>query len=223
MDVAQVWSQHEKQNSQDVSSPPPTSPSSPLESHPARSMGTQDRLNNQSVLEGEGGREGEEQEKHDGPPVMDDKATIPGRGIQPSMLTSFVVETPKESGEDRDASLNLPNLLSPAEKRKSSWEKYSELIMPALEEEWTPSPSPMPTLNKLPPAILDTKGELATVTVTEVKRFNESKVDYLPIGLLAATLGSERVVKVSPADLITFGKTVKLSFVHMLTLCRRFP
>jgi hypothetical protein len=149
--------------------------------------------------------------------VIDGKAAISGWGIQPSILTSFVVETPKGSGEDRDASLKLPNLLSPAEKRKSSWEKYSELIMPALEEEWTPSPSPMPTLNKLPQAIADTKGEPATATVTEVRKFNESKVDYLPVDLLSTTLGSERVVKVSPTNLITFGKTIKLSLAYTLT------
>jgi hypothetical protein len=203
MDVAQVWSEHERQDSYDASSPQPISPSSPLESHPVQLMGTRAELDHQ--------REPGKQEQQERPKV-NVKATVAGLGTQASLSS---VEAPKELEKENNTPLKLPDLLSPTEKRKSSWEKYSELIMPALEEEWTPNPSPMPTLNKRPEAPAETKEELVATTNPEAKGSGERKVDYLPIDLLSTTLDPGGVIKVSPSDLITFGETIKF----LLILC----
>ena len=209
MDVAQVWSQHEKQGSHDVTSPQSISPSSPVESHPAQPTGVPAGLDHQ--------REHEERQEREESPKVDVKAPTPGLVPQTSTPTPSAVETPKESEKEKDASLKLPDLLSPAEKRKSSWEKYSEFIMPALEEEWTPAPSLMPTLNKFPEVPTGTKEEPVAAPAPGIKGLEESKVDYLPIDLLSKTLDPEsKVIKVAPTDLITFGKRNRLLFVFVL-------
>jgi hypothetical protein len=200
MDVAQVWSEHEKQSSQ---------PNSPIESRPVHFMGTQARLDHQGELEKERGRKRERQEQNEHPEV----AVKAGRGTQTPIPVPSTVESAKESEKEKAASLKLPDLLTPMEKNNLSWEKYSELIMPALEEEWTPVPSPMPTLNKLPEVSVGTKEDPVSAATPETKRSEESKVDYLPLDLLWTTLEPERkVIKVSSADLVTFGKIIRLLF-----------
>lgn len=207
MDVAQVWSEHEKQSSQNAPGPRSSSPNSPLESHSIHPMGTQTRPDHRRELE-------KEQEEL---PQAAVKAVVPGRGTQTSNPMPSTVETPEESERDKGASLKLPDLLTPTEKRKSSWEKYSELIMPALEEEWTPVPSPMPTLNKPPEAPVETKEEPVVATVPKTKRSGESKVDHLPLDLLSTTLEPERkIMKVSPTDLVVFGNVIRLLILSML-------
>lgn len=214
MDVAQVWSEHERQSSQNVASPRSASPSSPLEPRSTHPVGTSTRLDHQGEPEKGGERERERQEQEE-PPRVVDKTAIAGRGTQTPIPAPSTAETPEEP-EEEDTSLKLPGLLTPMEKRKSSWEKYSELIMPALEEEWTPIPSPVPTLNKPPEMSAKTKG----ATTPETERSGESKVDYLPLDLLSTTLEPEgKTIKVSPADLITFGKTTSLSSLSVLTSC----
>lgn len=220
MDVAQVWSQHEKQGSQDVASPRSVSPNSPSDSHPVQPMAIQAGLDRQRELgeEREHGREKREQEE---PPKMDPKAAIAGWGIQTSNPASSTVGALRESGKEKVASLKMPDLLSPTEKGKSSWEKYSEFIMPALEEEWTPIPSPTPTSNKFPklPEV-PTEKEPVAAPVPETRRFGESEVDYLPVDLLSKTLDPEtKVIKVAATDLITFGESVRLLFVLALIPC----
>ena len=193
MDVAQVWSQHEKQDSQDVESPRSTSPNTPLEFRPVQPAGTQAGLYHRK--EGECERENQEPEE---PPKVGTKPSIAGWGIQTSTTVSSTVGAPKVSESEKGGSLKLPEVLSPTEKRSSSWEKYSEFIMPALEEEWTPVPSPMPTLKGL----LD-----VAVPIPETERVGESKVDYLPVDLLSTTLDPGRkAIKVAPNDLVTFGR-----------------
>jgi len=202
MDVAQVWSQHEGQGSHDVASPRSASPSSPFESHPVQAVGTQPGLDHQMELN--------EREQEQEPPEVDVKAAIVGWGIQTSTPASSTVETLRESEKEKDTPLKLPDLLSPAEKRKSSWEKYSEFIMPPLEEEWTPVPTPTPTFNKPPEVPVGPKEE-PVASIPESGRHVGSKVDYLPIDLLSTTLDPERkVTKVALTDLITFGKRVEL-------------
>jgi hypothetical protein len=218
MDVAQVWSQHEKRGSQDVASPRSASPDSPFETHPVQPVGTQAGLDQQRELENERVHEREKQEQEE-PPNTEVKATIAGWSIQSSNPASSTVEAPSESEKEKDASLKLLDLLGPAEKRKSSWEKYSEFIMPPLEEEWTPVPTPMPTFNKPPEVPVEPKEE-PVASIPETRRLVESKVDYLPIDLLSTTLDPEmNVIKVAPTDLITFGKRAGLLFVFELTLC----
>lgn len=202
MDVAQVWSEHEKQSSQYESSPRSTSPNSPFESRSTHPIGAQTRLDHQNEQERE--REPPEQVE---PPGVVVKAPVAGRGAHIPVPAPSAVETPLESEKERGVSLKLPDLLTPVEKSTSSWEKYSELIMPALEEEWTPAPSPMPTLNKLPEVHLGTKEEPVAAATSAIKRSQKSQVDYLPFDLLSTTLEPERkIVKVSPADLINFGR-----------------
>lgn len=212
MDVAQVWSEHEKQSSQDASSPQPTSPISPLGSHPLEAptvFGRQRELEKDRECE----KEGQEQVEV---PKVDAKAAITGWGIQTPVSGPSAVE-------EKDASLKLPDLLNPTEKKKSSWEKYSELIMPALEEEWTPAPSPMPTLNKAPTVAVETEEEQVITAIPEAKGPKEPKVDYIPIDLLSATLNPEReTIKVSPTDLVTFGKTTGSQFPLILILLKIF-
>lgn len=194
MDVAQVWSEHEKQSSQDASSPQPTSPISPLGYHPLGALTVFDRQR-ELGKDRECEREGQEQV---GVPKVDVNAAITGWDTQTSVSGASTVE-------EKDTSLKLPDLLNPTEKKKSSWEKYSELIMPALEEEWTPAPSPMPTLSKAPTVAVETKEEQVVPAIPEVKGPKEPKVDYIPIDLLSVTLNPEReTVKVSPTDLVTF-------------------
>jgi len=215
MDVAQVWSQHEKQGSQDVASPRSVSPNSPSDSHAVQPVGIQAGLDHQRELEEERehGREKQEQEEH---PKVDLNAAIAGWGIQTSTPASSAVEILKESGKEKDVSPKMSDLLSPTEKRKSSWEKYSEFIMPALEEDWTPVPSPIPTLNHLPEVPAE-KEEPAAAPVPETRRLGESKVDYLPIDLLSKILDPERkIIKVAATDLIAFGKRARLLFVLAL-------
>jgi len=217
MDVAQVWSQHEEHSSQDMASPRSASPNSPFEPHPVQPVAAQAGLDYQRELEKEREREREKQEQEELPKV-DVKATIPGWDIQTSTAASSTVETPRESEKEKDASPKLQDLLGPGEKRKSSWEKYSEFIMPPLEEEWTPVPTPMPTFNK-PPEFPAGPKELVA-SIPETRRLAESKVDYLPIDLLSTTLDPERkVIKVAPTDLITFGERIELLFVFELTPC----
>ena len=202
MDVAQVWSQHEKQGSQDIASPRSTSPNSPLESHPMEG--------HQKELEKGREREREKQEQED-PQKMNVKVAITGWGIQTSTPAFSAVETSEESEKEKDPSLKLPDLLSPVEKRKSSWEKYSEFIMPPLEEEWTPAPTPTPTWNKPPEVSAGPKEEPVAAPILETKLLGESKVDYLPIDLLSTTLDIKReIIKVAPTDLIAFGERVTL-------------
>ena len=217
MDVAQVWSQHEKQDSQDTASPRSASPNSPLQSYPVQPVGIQAGLDFQRELVKEREREREKREKEE-PPKLDLKATITGCGIQTSTPASSTVVVSKELDKEESVSLKLPEVLSPTEKRKSSWEKYSELIMPALEEEWTPVPSPVPTLNNPPELATGAKEEFISTQIPGTKGFKELKVDYLHIDLLSTTLDPERkVVKVSPTDLISFGKRVVLPFSFALT------
>jgi len=212
MDVAQVWSEHEKQSSQDASSPQPTSPISPLGSYPPEALTVFDRQR-ELGKDREYEREGQEQV---GVPKVDVNAANTGWGTQTSVSGPSTVDV-------KDASLKLPDLLNPTEKKKSSWEKYSELIMPALEEEWTPSPSPMPTLNKAPTAVVETKEQQVIPAIPQVKGPKELKVDYIPIDLLSTTLNPEReTVKVSPTDLVTFGKTTQLEFALILILLKIF-
>ena len=208
MDVAQVWSQHEGQGSHDVASPRSASPSSPFESHPVQAVGTQLGLDRQMELK-------KEREREQEPPEVDVKATIAGWSIQTSNPASSIVETLRESEKEKDAPLKLPDLLSPAEKRKSSWEKYSEFIMPPLEEEWTPVPTPTPTFNK-PPEVPAEPKEEPFASIPGSIRPVESKVDFLPIDLLSRTLDPEsKVTKVAPTDLITFGKRIELFLVRV--------
>ena len=211
MDVAHVWSQHEKEGSQDVASPRSASPNSPLESGSARPVGIQ---------AGPGHQREREREKfeREGPPKVDVKVNIAGWGIQSSCLSPSTVDAPKESELD-NASLKLPEVPSPTEKRKSSWVKYSEFIMPALEEEWTPAPTPMPTMKGF--LVVAAETEVPTsAPISEAKRFGQSGVDYLRIDLLSTTLDPEKgVTKVAPTDLVTFGKGIGLLFVFALTPC----
>lgn len=221
MDVAQVWSEHQKQSSQNESNPRSASPNSPLESHSVQHMGTQIGPDHQGGLEGDRGHERERQEPEEPPGPV--KVAIIGWDTQTSIPAPSTVESPQEPEREQGASLKLPDLLTPTEKRKSSWEKYSELIMPALEEEWTPVPSPMPTLNK-PPVPGYTKEEPVAVTIPETKKSEESKVGYLPLDLLSATLELERkIIRVSPADLVAFGKMVGLLCLSILISRSRFP
>ena len=216
MDVAQVWSEHEKQDSQHDSSPRSTSPSSPLESRSTHLIGTQAKLDHHSELKKERGHKRERQEQVE-PPGVAVKTAMAGWGTQTPVPTPSTVGTPLEPEKERGASLKLPDLLTPTEKSTSSWEKYSELIMPALEEEWTPVPSPMPTLNKLPEVSVGTKEGPVATTTPETKGSQRSEVDYLPLDLLSTTLEPERkIVKVSLADLVTFGRKVRLSSFAML-------
>ena len=216
MDVAQVWSQHEKHGSQDVASPRSTSPNSPLEPHPVWPVGIQAGFDHQRERE----RENQEQEE---PPKLDAGAAIAGCGIHTSAPAPSAVVVYKGSEEGEGVSLELPEVLGLTGKGKSSWEKYSEFIMPALEEEWTPEPSPIPTLNN-PPEVAMVAKELIFAPIPEAKRLKESKVDYLQIDLLSTTLNPEgRVVKVSPTDLITFGKGVRLLLVLVLIPHSRLP
>jgi hypothetical protein len=201
MDVAQVWSQHEKQDSQDMASPRSTSPNTPLEFRPVQPAGTQAGLDYQRELGKEGECERENQEPEE-PPKVGVKPSIAGWGIQTSTTVSSTAGAPKESESEKGGSLKLPEVLSPTEKRSSSWEKYSEFIMPALEEEWTPVPSPMPTLKGL----LD-----VAAPIPEIERVEESKVDYLPVDLLSTTLNPGRkAIKVAPNDLVTFGRRLNI-------------
>ena len=201
MDVAQVWSEHERQSSQDVSSPQLASPNSPLESHLVQPVGSQVELDRQRELEMERERDMERQEQ-DGLPRVDVKVANAGCGTQTSSPGPSGVEE-----KEKETSLKLPDLLNPTEKRKSSWEKYSEFIMPALEEEWTPVPSPMPTLNKTPEVVAETREGPTAATILGTRRFEGSKANYLPIDLLSTTLNPERrTIQISPTDLITFGK-----------------
>ena len=217
MDVAQVWSQHEKESSQDVASPLSISPDSPLESHPAKPGETHAGPDHQRERE----RERQDQEVR---PEADVKATIAGRGIQAPALAPSTVGVPKESEREGNTPPNLPGVPSPTEKRKSSWEKYSEFIMPALEEEWTPVSSPMPTLNKVPGMALVTKEGAVPAPIPETRRSEELKVDYLHIDLLSTALDPKRkVIKVSPTDLSTFGERVALLVAFALTFCQRLP
>lgn len=223
MDVAQVWSQHEKQGSQDVASPLSISPNSPLESHPAQPGEIQAELDHKRELERERGREREDQRQENGPKA-DVKATVVGRDIQTPTLAPSTVGVPVEPEREDNISPKLPEVPSPTEKRKSSWEKYSEFIMPALEEEWTPVPSPMPTLNKVPVVALGTKEGPVSTPILDAKRSEELKVDYLHIDLLSTTLDPERkVIKVSPTDLVTFGEKIVLLFTPTLKSYRRLP
>ena len=207
MDVAQVWSEHKKQGSQDMSSPRPASPNGLIEPRVTQPTETPPGLGRQRIPEKE--RPGQER------PGMDVEVTeLDTQIITP---TSSTAVSPKE---EKNASLGLPDLLNPTEKSKSSWEKYSEFIMPALEEEWTPVPSPIPTMNK-PPETAVEKKEKHIVTAPESM---QSKVDYLPVDLLSTTLNSERrTIKVFPADLITFGEIIKPSFISVLIFSSRFP
>jgi len=214
MDVAQVWSQHEKQGSQDVASPLSVSPNSPLESHFAQPGDIQAGLDHERERE----REDQDQEKR---PKADMKATVVGWDIRAPTLVPPTVGVPKER-EQEDDTPKLPEVPSPTEKRKSSWGKYSEFIMPALEEEWTPVPSPMPTLSKVPVVALGAKEGPVTVPILDAKRSEELKVDYVHIDLLSATMDPERkVIKVSPTDLVTFGENIVLLFALALKSCRR--
>ena len=194
MDVAQVWSRHERQGSQDVATPRPTSPHSPLESCPAQPAGIQAGLDHQRELEKE------KQRQQGEPPNVVVKATIVGCITQISTPAPSAVGVSKESEREENASLKLPE--------KSSWEKYSEFIMPALEEEWTPIPSPMPTVNKFPEAVAEAKERPVTALTLEIKRPEELKVDHQRIDLLSTTLDPEgKVIRVAPTDLITFGES----------------
>jgi len=218
MDVAQVWSLHEKQSSQDVTSPRSASPNSPLD--PVQPVGIQAGLDRQREPESERERARGTREREETPKV-DAKTPISGSGIQSTSKAS-IAETPNES-EEKDASLKLPDLLSPAEKMKSSWEKYSEFIMPPLEEEWTPAHSCVPTLNKRPEAPEEPK-DLVTAPIPETKGLEESKVDYLPIDLLSTILDPERkIIRVAPTDLVTFGEMTTLLSVLELIPCLRLP
>lgn len=202
MDVAQVWSEHGKHGPQNVSSPRPASPNSPLESRSVHPMRTQARPDNQR----------ERQEQGEPPGVV-----VKAADARTSISASPVPDIPNESEKEKGASLKLPDLLTPTEQRKLSWEKYSELIMPALEEEWTPFPSPMPTLKKKIEVPGEAKVEQVTATTPETKRPGGSGVDYLPLDLLSTTLEPERkAIKVSPADLTTFGKITRLFPLPML-------
>lgn len=222
MDVAQVWSQHEKQGSQDVASPRSASPNSPIDSHPVRPVGTQAGLDHQRQLEKERGREWKKREQEE-PLGSDPGAATAGWGIHTPTPAPSTVVVFGESEKDRGASLKLPEVLGLTEGGKSSWEKYSEFIMPALEEEWTPVPSPIPTLSNLPEVAAGAKGSVSA-SIPKTGKFGESKVDYLQIDLLSTTLDPERkVIKVSPTDLITFGKWVGLWFAFMLISYRRLP
>ena len=221
MDVAQVWSQHKKQSSQDVVSPRSASPNSPFGSHPVQLVGTEAELDQSELEKGRELERGKQEQEE--PTKVDVKATIAGWGIQTSIPASPTAETPRESESKKDVSLNMSDSLSPAEKGKSSWEKYSELIMPPLEEEWTPVPTPTATFNKRPEESAEPKGGLVA-SIPEVRRLVESKVDYLPTDLLSTTLDPEsKVIKVAPTDLITFGKRAGPLFVFKLTSCCRFP
>jgi len=217
MDVAQVWSQHEEQGSQDVESPRSTSPNSPLDPHPVRPSGVQPELDHHREPEKERGRkDGQERDEY---PEMDVKAATAGLDIQTSALSSSTIEAPKELEKEKDASLKLPDLLTPTEKKKSSWEKYSEFIMPALEEEWTPVQSPMSTLRKSPGAATGAKEASVTAPIPEIKRSEEPKLEYTFIDLLSTTLDQQmKSIKVAPIDLITFGKWIGHLFVFELTL-----
>ena len=217
MDVAQVWSQHEKQSSQDVGSPQPASPDRSFEPHLVQPAGTQVGLDHQRGLDRE--KEGEREKQEQGEPLkVNVRSAIAGCGIQASAPASSTVETPRKPKE-KDTPLKLPDLLSPVEKRKSSWEKYSELIMPPLEEEWTPVPSPTPTWHQLREVPAEPKEPVAA-PIPGTKRFEESKVDYLPIDLLSTILNPEReIIEVASTDLITFGKRIRFSFVLELMSC----
>ncbi|KAF9792515.1 hypothetical protein BJ322DRAFT_52505 [Thelephora terrestris] len=198
MDVAQVWSEHEKQSSQDAPSPRIGSPNNLIEFHPVQPVGTEAGFDRQRELEMERERE-QERKEQDWPPKLDVKVAVAGRDTQASGPRSPAVEE-----NEKETSLKLPDLPNPTEKKKSSWEKYSEFIMPALEEEWTPVPSPMPTLNKSPEMATGTKEEPTALITAGAKRPDESRVDYFPIDLLSTTLNPERrTIKISPTDLIT--------------------
>jgi len=217
MDVAQVWSQHEKEGSQDVASPLSVSPDSPLEFHPAQPGEIQAGLDHQRERE----REKQDREER---PEADVKATSAGQGIPAFTLAPSTVGVPKEPEREGKTPPKLPEVPSPTEKRKSSWEKYSEFIMPALEEEWTPVPSPMPTLNKAPGVALGTKEGAVSAPISETKWSEELKVDYRYIDLLSTTLDPERkVVKISPNDLVAFGEGIALLFAFALIYCPRLP
>jgi len=221
MDVAQVWSQHEKHGSQGVTSSRSASPNSPLESRPAQPAGIQTGLDHQRELEKERECEREKQDQEERLKVGV-KTTIAG-WVTPTPAPS-AVGVSKELGQEEGAALELPEVPSPTEKRKSSWEKYSEFIMPALEEEWTPVSSPMPTLNKVPVVASGTKEGPPSTPIPETKWPEELKADYLHIDLLSKTLDPDRkVIKVAPTDLVTFGERVETFLVFALISYRRLP
>jgi hypothetical protein len=221
MDVAQVWCQHEKQGSQDVATPRSVSPNSPSEFHPVQPGGIQTGLDHRGELEEKREREREEQESG-GLSKADVKVAIGGCGIQTS--ASSAVDIPGILEKEGDAALRLPELLNPAEKSKLSWEKYSEFIMPPLEEERTPVPIPMPTLNKPPKVSAEPRVQLVVAPIPETRGLDESRVDYLPIDLLSTTLDPEgKMIKVAPTDLVTFGKRIRVAFPFKLMSRQRLP
>lgn len=223
MDVAQVWSQHEKQGSQDVATPRSVSPNSPSGFHALHPGGIQTGLDHRGKLEEKKERVGEKQELGE-PPKVGVMVAIAGCEIQTPAPASPTVENPGVlEEEERDASLKLTELLSPEEKRKSSWEKYSEFIMPPLEEERTPVPTPIPTLNKLPEVSVVPNVQPVAASITETRGLDESMVDYLPIDLLSTTLDPEgKTIKVAPTDLVTFGKEIRAVFAFELMSHKRF-
>lgn len=223
MDVAQVWSQREEQGPQDVAIPRSASPNSPPEFHPVQPGGIQIGLDHGGELEEQREREREKQELGDISKV-DVKFAIGGSGTRTSAPASPTVETPGVLEKERDAALKLPELLNPAEKMKSSWERYSEFIMPPLEEERTPVPTPMPTLNKLPEVSAEPKVQPVVAPIPEAEGLDELKVDYLPIDLLSTTLDPEgKIIKVAPTDLVTFGKRIRAVFAVELMSRQRLP
>ena len=222
MDVAQVWSQHEEQGSQDVTTPRSVSPNSPSEFHPVQPGGIQTGLDHRGELEKrERDREKQELGKLS---KVDANFAVGGCGIRTSAPASPTVEIPGVLEKERDTALKLPELLNPAEKKKTSWERYSEFIMPPLEEERTPVPTPMPTLNKLPKVSAEPKVQPIIAPIPEARGLGESKVDYLPIDLLSTTLDpEEKTIKVAPTDLVAFGKRIRVVFAFELTSRQRLP
>lgn len=61
------------------------------------------------------------------------------------------------------------------EKRKSSYEKYSAIILPPLKEEATPAPTPAGTLNRTSGALTDAPTDTTFVSDGQVAKFNASQ------------------------------------------------
>lgn len=66
-----------------------------------------------------------------------------------------------------------------AEKRKSSYEKYSAIILPPLKEEATPAPTPEGTLNRTSTTSTDTPTDAMSIASKQVtKVLRNVKADF---------------------------------------------
>ncbi|KAK0454925.1 hypothetical protein EV421DRAFT_1699786 [Armillaria borealis] len=148
--------------------------------------------------------------RHSRIPISGNRATVmdvaQAFNESTSVTGSEIPAPPLAEINERSSSIGHPRLspqpISPAEKRRSSYERYSAIAMPPLKEEATPTSSPVGTLSR---GIVEVIGSVDA----RVSNENTSRLNDIPSDIVQLDYTDEPLPHVDIGRLVSKSSTIR--------------